>query len=179
MTSAALILVRHAAPQIREDQPSVQWPLSDAGRLAAQALAVQIAPYAPAAAVSSPEPKARETLEIVAWGLPVAIDEDLSEHRRSRIGFLPRAEIEAGVAAFFAQPQACVFGDESGEVVLARFAAALARQAAQPLLVGTHGTILSLYLSRVLDLEPMALWKGLALPQAFVLDANGGLIARL
>ena len=50
---------------------------------------------------------------------------------------------------------------------------------ARPLLVVTHGTVLSLYLSRSLALEPFPLWKSLALPEAFILDAEGRLLARV
>ncbi|MFI4951487.1 MAG: hypothetical protein ACHP7A_10685, partial [Caulobacterales bacterium] len=55
----------------------------------------------------------------------------------------------------------------------------LDRHATRPLLVASHGTVLSLYLSRRLALDPFDLWKSLALPEAFVLDGEGRLIARL
>ena len=61
----------------------------------------------------------------------------------------------------------------------ARFSATLARHSARPLLVASHGTILSLYLAPVLGLDPYELWKSLSLPEAFVLDGDGRLLKRI
>ena len=80
---------------------------------------------------------------------------------------------------FFANPSEPFQGGESGDEALARFEAALARHEARPLVVASHGTVLSLYLGPRLGIGPFALWSGLSLPEAFVLDAEGGLIARL
>ena len=89
MSSAALILVRHAQPAIDEARPPPEWRLSEAGRAAAGALAERLAPYAPVAAGASPEPKALETGEIVAarFGLPVAADAGFAEHHRPDLPF--------------------------------------------------------------------------------------------
>jgi broad specificity phosphatase PhoE len=181
MSRAALILVRHAQPVIDEAVPPPTWRLSAAGRDAALALAGRLADFAPAAAVASPEPKALETAQIMAARLGLSAEEDagFAEHRRPDLAFGSREEFEARMAAFFADPAEPVFGGESADQAHDRFAAALARYTARPLLVATHGTVLSLYLSRRLRLEPFALWKSLALPEAFVLDADGWLVERL
>ena len=181
MSEAALLLVRHAAPTIDPDNPPPTWPLSDAGRAAAAGLAGRLASFAPVAAVASPEPKALETAQILAapFGLAVAEDEGFAEHHRPDLPFGSREAFEARMAAFFAEPTTPFFGGESADQAHARFAAALERHAARPLLVASHGTVLSLYLSRRLGLDPLALWKGLALPEAFILDAAGRLLARI
>ncbi|WP_372784337.1 histidine phosphatase family protein [Phenylobacterium sp.] len=181
MSAAALILVRHAAPVIEPDAPPPTWRLSAAGREAALALAGRLAAFAPAAVAASPEPKALETAEIIAAQLGLAVSQDpgFAEHRRPDLKFGSRDDFESAMAAFFADPAQPFLGGESGDEAHDRFAAALARHAARPLLVATHGTVLSLYLSRRLNLDPFDLWKSLALPEAFVLDADGWLLARV
>jgi broad specificity phosphatase PhoE len=181
VSSAALILVRHAQPAIDERRPPPEWRLSEAGRAAAGALAERLAAYAPAAAVASPEPKARDTGEIIAanFGLTVTPDAGFAEHHRRDLPFGAREDFEARMAAFFAAPKEPFFGGESGEAARARFAAALAGHTARPLLVATHGTILTLYLAPILGLAPFVLWKSLRLPEAFVLDCAGKLLERI
>jgi broad specificity phosphatase PhoE len=181
VSSAALILVRHAQPAIDEDRPPTEWRLSGAGRAAAGALAERLAGYAPVAAVASPEPKALETGEIIAasFGLTVSLDAGFAEHHRPDLPFGTREAFEARMAAFFADPTEPFFGGESGEAARVRFAATLARHPPRPLLVATHGTILSLYLAPLLGLGPFDLWNGLRLPEAFVLDDAGRLLERI
>jgi broad specificity phosphatase PhoE len=176
-----LILVRHAQPQIDPATPAPQWALSAEGRLAAAALADRIARFAPRAAVASPEPKALETARILAAPLGLAVDVDggFAEQYRPDLPFGSRDAFEARMAAAFAEPTVALFGGESADAADARFVAALTRHMARPLLVVTHGTVLSLYLSRSLGLEPFPLWKSLALPEAFILDSEGRLLARV
>ena len=181
MSGPALILVRHAQPVIDEATPPPTWRLSAAGRDAALALAGRLATYAPAAAVASPEPKALETAQIIAGqlGLPVEEDAGFAEHQRPDLPFGSRGAFEVLMGGFFAEPAEVFFGGESADVAHDRFTTALARHTARPLLVVTHGTVLSLYLSRRLQLDPFDLWESLALPEAFVLDADGWLLERI
>jgi broad specificity phosphatase PhoE len=181
MCAGVLILVRHAQPQVDPATPAPQWPLSAEGRRAAAAVAERIAPFAPRAAISSPEPKALETARILAapLGLSVVADPGLAEHRRPDLPFGSRETFEARMAAFFAQPATPFFGGESADAAHARFVTALARHAARPLLVASHGTMITLYLSRLQGLEPFALWKSLALPEVFILDGVGRILERL
>jgi len=181
VSKAALIMVRHSAPTVDETAPPPTWRLSAAGRQAALALAESLVPFAPAAAVASPEPKALETAQIIAgrFGLEVTPDLGLAEHHRPALPFGSRETFEARMASVFAQPAQPFFGGESADAARHRFAAALERHPMRPLLVASHGTVLSLYLSRRLALDPFALWKSLALPEAFVLDADGRLLVRL
>lgn len=181
MTAPALILVRHAAPEIAPDVPPQAWRLTDAGRTAARALAEQLVGLRPAAAVSSPEPKALETAEIIAAriGLPVEVDDGFAEHRRPALPFIGREDFEARMRAFFAAPDEPFLGGESGDQARSRFVAAIARHPQRPLLMGTHGTVLSLYVAATAGLEPYGFWRGLALPEAVVLGGDGRLLARL
>jgi broad specificity phosphatase PhoE len=181
MSGAALILVRHGRPAIDPDQPPITWPLCPDGREAVARLAEQLAAYAPAAIVSSPEPKARETAEIIAkrLGLKVVEDDGLHEHKRPALAFGTEEAFRARIAQVFSDPAKPVAGGESVEQACARMSSCLDGHAARPLLAVTHGTVLSEYLGRRLGLDAHDLWRSLHTPDAFVLDADGGLIARL
>ena len=174
------ILVRHAAPNIIEDVPPVRWTLSEEGRRAAATLADRLAEYQPAAVVSSPEPKAFETASILAKRLRRAVtkDESFVEHRRPGLRFGTREEFEANIRAIFERPSERLFGGESADEAFKRFEDALSRHTARPLIVATHGTVLTLFVSRKTGLDPFELWSSMKLPEAFVLDEKLRLMAR-
>ena len=181
MADAALILVRHGRPKIDPDTPATSWPLCPEGREAVERLTERLAAYSPQALVSSPEPKAKETAEIIAdrLGLEVALDPGLHEHKRQHRTFGTEQEFRQSVAAVFAKPREAVHGGETAIEACDRLAKTLAGQIRQPLIAVTHGTILSLYLAKRLGCDAHDLWRSLHMPDAFVLDASGELIERL
>lgn len=177
----ALILVRHAAPEQDPDVAPTRWRLSAAGRAAAAALADKLADLAPAAVCASPEPKAAETAEIIArpLGLAVTRDPGFEEHRRRRWPFeADPAAFQARVSRVLTERAVSVDGAETGEAAAARFAAALGRRSERPLLVVSHGTVLSLHVAASGE-DAFALWRSLALPEALLLSADGALIGRI
>src|SRR5436190_12024140 len=89
-----MILIKHAAPEVVPDVPSERWRLSEAGRQRCAPLAEAIRPHAPGLIVSSLEPKAAETGELVAARLGVAFEtaEGLHEHDRSNVPHLRSRE---------------------------------------------------------------------------------------
>jgi phosphoribosyl-AMP cyclohydrolase len=171
-----LILIRHANPQIDPQRPARDWPLSAEGRARCQALARRLACFEPQVVVSSVEPKALETAQIVAQcvGLDAETAAGLHEHERDNVAFTSREPFEAQVAAFFAQPHALVFGRESADAAHRRFSTAvqevLARHAGRNLAIVTHGTVLSLFVTRAAGLEPFPFWRSLGLPALAVLS---------
>lgn len=174
---ARIVFVRHARPLIEDGVPSADWKLSDDGRAAAAALAERLREFHFARIASSPEPKAIGTAEAIAapLGLTLETDDGLAEQARRSIGFVPREKLEAGIANLFANPDELVFGDETANSCFERFHAALERQkaiGAEDVIVVTHGTILTIYVSRLLGLDPMPFWRGLGLPMAIVLDGR-------
>lgn len=181
MPKAALILVRHGRPAIDLTTPSTSWPLCPEGRDGCVRLADRIAAYAPTAIVSSPEPKALETAQILAdrAGLAVEIDAGLHEHKRQHISFGSEAEFRDSIAEVFARPSEPVGGHETAHEAARRLAAALAAHQGAPLVAVTHGTVLSVYLGEKLGCDAHDLWRSLHMPDAFVLDADGQLIERL
>ncbi|MFQ6013165.1 MAG: histidine phosphatase family protein [Thermoplasmata archaeon] len=80
---ARVVLVRHGHPCIEGDTPS-RWTLSHAGRQAVRALGRSAVWETVRRIYTSPEPKARETAQILGdeQGLPVEITPDLGEVRR-------------------------------------------------------------------------------------------------
>ena len=170
-----LILVKHSLPEIDPSVPAKEWVLSNEGRRRARKLGERLDRYSLDLIVSSAEPKAIETAEIAAGVLNVRMEvvEGLHEHERVNAGFLEKERYEQSIRRFFAGPTDLVFGEETADNAYNRFANAVHRLTDRPLIeniaIVTHGTVLSLFVSRNSDLEPFALWKKLGLPSWVVL----------
>ena len=171
-----LILVRHSEPTIEPSVPASQWRLSEVGRLRCYALAERLTHFQPHLIISSTEPKAHETAQIIAETLGVSCEvaEGLHEHDRSNVGLLTREEFQAKVAELFDKPHLPVFGRETADQAHHRFAQAvqnlLKRHHESNIVVVTHGTVLTLFVSRAVGLEPLPLWRSLGLPALVVLS---------
>ena len=181
-----LIFVRHSKPQIQPEVPSNRWSLSAEGRCLCQALAEDLAAFAPDRIFTSTEPKAIETGEILGNRLNVSCTEvaELSEHDRSNVPFFPSAkEFEQRIAAFFEKPDELVFGRESALKARERFCRGLefvlgSGGFSQPVIV-THGTVLALYLGARLNRDPLELWKQFSLPCYAVVSYDGKLLTEI
>lgn len=175
----ALVLVKHSLPTIDPSAPSREWRLSDEGRVRSRTLAEQLVQYDLDAVISSDEPKAMETASISARRLnvPVEIVEGLHEHERSNVGFLEQDHFEQSISCLFSQPAELVFGEETADAAYDRFSKAVHglsdRFPQANVALVTHGTVLSLFVSRVSALEPFATWKRLGLPSFIVLSRPG------
>jgi 2,3-bisphosphoglycerate-dependent phosphoglycerate mutase len=170
-----VVLVRHGTPEVEEGVPAAEWPLSACARNAAISLAQSFRGCTFDRIASSPEPKATGTAEVIAsqLGLAVEIDQGFSEHSRRSVGFLTQDELGSAVARLFDNPDSLVFGEETANQAYARFCAALERQSARSAhdtLIVTHGTIMSIYVSRVLNIDPLPFWRSLKMPMAVILD---------
>jgi broad specificity phosphatase PhoE len=175
-----LILVKHALPDIVAGVRASEWHLSDKGRRRCLPLAERLAAYQPTVVISSEEPKAVETGQIVAerLGLPCETTPGLHEHERPTIGFLGTHEqFVAQAVRLFEHPGELVFGSETADQAHARFAAAVAAVLAQhpdgnPVIV-SHGTVITLLIARANGLDPVPFWKSLGLPAFAVLSLPG------
>ena len=171
-----LILVKHAMPEIDPNIPARYWRLSAEGRQAASALADTLASYHPSVLIASPEPKARETAEIIAarLGLEMAIDSELYEHDRANVPFLSQPAFREAVAEFFARPDELVFGNETAQQARQRFTQAVEQIiAAHPdenIVIVAHGTVISLFAGHHAGIDPLRLWQRLGLPSYIVLS---------
>lgn len=166
-----LLLVRHSQPEIMLGLPARDWRLSAEGRARCQLLAEEIArSYSPVAVVSSDEPKAIETAELIARPLGLAVERqpDLREHEREAAPRLDDAAFQAAIATFFAHPGELVYGRETAKSALARFtggiAGVLGERPTGDIVVVTHGTVMSLYLGALTGASPLAIWESLRLP---------------
>ena len=177
--TTGLIFLRHSLPVIDPAIPAREWRLSEEGKLRCRLLAEKLANFNPQKIVSSLEPKALETAQIVAetLGLPYEGVDGLHEHVRSRTGYTSQEAFEALVKAFFEQPDQLVFGDETADQTHSRFfhtveAIQERYPSRTPLVIVTHGTVISLFVARACGVDPFLLWKSLKLP-CMVIFSNG------
>ena len=172
-----LVLVRHSLPEIDPAVPADQWRLSEKGRHLAETLADRLACYEPSAIMTSPEPKAVETAEIVAGrtGTPVELADGLREHDRRNEAFLgSQAEFEERMALLFENPGRLVFGQETADEAFSRFSQAvfemIDRHPEDDTVMVTHGTVMTLFLSQAVGLAPLPFWRGLGMPSFAVMS---------
>ncbi len=170
---AHLVLVKHSHVDVVPGHPPRTWELSVEGRRRAVLLAERLADFHPARVVSSVEPKAVETAEIVAQrlGVPAVTAPALHEHERETAPFLGAEAFAAAMAWLFDEPDKVVFGEESADAAGDRFAAAVDALAAGEgdQIIVAHGTVIALYVSRVAGIDPYSLWQSLELPSYVVL----------
>jgi broad specificity phosphatase PhoE len=172
-----LYLIKHAMPELDPNVPAPDWRLGARGRALSELLAQKLGAYPLDVIVSSVEPKAIETAQIVAarLGKPFEIGEDLHEHERRNEPFTTRDNFEARVAEFFAKPNELVLGSETANQAHARFANAIARviekHPQKNIAVVAHGTVISLFVART-QASPFEFWKRLGLPSIVVLDVG-------
>lgn len=175
---AKLLLVRNAAPEKSGHKPSHLWNLSGQGHADCIPLAAAIRPHEPTVVLSSDEPKAIETAELVAaeLRLPHAVVPGLHEHDRSNVPNLPTREFISSMALFFAKPNQRVFGMESANQVLSRAEEALkdvvSERRGQNLAVVTHAAVIAAVVAAHARLDAYRLWRAMKAPSYVVLDAE-------
>ena len=97
-----VILIKHAKPLVQENVPSHDWSLSEDGRAKALLLAERLRPLAPGLVISSKEPKALQTAQILAQalGLSPKASQGLAEHDRSNVPMMSSPEFISLMALF-------------------------------------------------------------------------------
>lgn len=165
-----LILIKHARPQVVEGVASDEWGLSDEGRQACRRLAEVVRRHDPAVIISSHEPKARETGQLLGQALGKSVTESagLEEHDRGNVPMMPTSQFISMMALFFKQRDRLVLGRETAEQAAQRFHAAidsiLAAHPAGNVAVVTHGTVLALFAAQHGAGDPFVLWREMGLP---------------
>ena len=165
-----LILVKHSLPEIDPNLDAREWQLSAEGRRRCDGLADQLASYPPTSFVSSDEPKAIQTAEIIAakFNRSNTITSGLHEHDRRNTPFLAnKQDFEAAIAEFFDRPAQRVYGNETAYQALERFSAAIQKICATAegnIVVVSHGTVITLFVAAHNPVNALAFWKQLALP---------------
>ena len=175
-----MILARHSVPTIIPELPASEWHLSDLGRHRCIQMAERLRQHSPQIIVSSTEPKALETAQIVGrlLGTHVETLNDLHEHVRTSVPFFKdSASFEDKVARFFAEPDRLVLGEETANQTHSRFSRAVAKAVkahpSKTVAICTHGTVMTLFVTRANDLEPFPFWNRLGLPSFVLLTLPG------
>jgi broad specificity phosphatase PhoE len=121
-------LITHPDVAIDETIRVPDWPLNQRGRARMRSMLCRPWIRSVRSVFSSNERKARDGAEILAEGLGLSkytVVMGLGENDRSATGFLVKAEFEAAVDAFFAQPHTSVRGWETAADAQARIVGAV------------------------------------------------------
>ena len=178
MATDRLILVKHAMPVIVPDAPPPTWVLSVKGRDASARMGEKLAAYESVAVITSVEPKAAKTGQIIAGhlGLPATSATGLHEHERDVVPFDGIELFHNRMRQFFAEPDAVVYGTESADAAHARFERAvrnvLVAHPSGTVIVVAHGTVISLLVARANGIESCPFWAGLDLPSFVVVERD-------
>ena len=166
-----LVFIRHSQSQPEAKVPARQWSLTAEGRRRCEPLAEQLLPYKLDVIVTSTEPKASETGELVAQKLeiPCRVMQNLHEHERETAPyFATREEFLAAVSNLLVRPDELVFGDETAHEARARFDGAvktvLAAYPRDNIAIVTHGTVLSLFVNQLTGQSIYPFWQRLGMP---------------
>ena len=171
-----LILVKHSLPEIVETVPAREWKLSEDGKRRAEVLARQLVPYHPQILIASTEPKAIETANIIGHKLQLQVQvlENLHEHDRRNSSLISKEKFDESIREFFAKPSVLVYGNETADQAHQRFSEALysilSAHENKTIVVVAHGTVISLFVSRLIGTSAYQLWNELGLPSFLVLD---------
>ena len=174
-----LILIKHARPLVDPAKSSELWTLSDQGREQARALAGELAAMQPAIVVSSEEPKAVETAQILAEELKLPIEQhaDLREHDRRNVPHMRSGEFISHVELFFRRPDELNLGDETANEALDRFEEAveglLAKHSEGNVAIVSHGTVIALFIARHSDRNGFQVWREMSLPSFALFELPG------
>ncbi len=172
-----LILIRHSNPNQIHDVNSHYWELSEKGRANCQPLAEKLRPHDIQRMITSDEPKAMQTGQLVAeyLDIPVETAPDLYEQKRYTVGWFNSIEERtAAVRKLFEQPDEVVFGEESGIDAYQRFAQAIdsihSQYPDENLGIATHGTVMALFLERRAGVNAIEFWQQMGIPMFVVLE---------
>jgi broad specificity phosphatase PhoE len=158
-------------PELVPGVAARHWQLAAEGERQARELArtlrEQLEPH-PFRLLSSPEPKATRTAQIVAaeLGVAVTVQAGLEELDRPVLPLWSPDEHAARNAPIFADPARRVLGDESGAQALARFEQALFAAVAETpderdVVAVTHGTVIALFVAAHAGGDGFRLWQRL------------------
>lgn len=171
-----LILIKHASPFVIPGTPPERWRLSDKGKESCSPLADALKAHAPTIVLSSEEPKAKETAQLVAerMGLPASVAKGLHEHDRSNVPHMRSGEFISHMELFFRRPRELVLGRETAEQATQRFEAAvrsaLSAHPEETIAIVAHGTVISLLVANYSGENPFTLWRRMGLPSFAVLS---------
>ena len=123
MTSGRIVLVKHAQPLLDATKPAREWDLAVEGEGQSKRLGAALREFVPCQLVSSPEPKALRTCEIVAGelGVSMTVVDGLREIDRPVLPIMSASEHERVNARIFTEFDRRVMGRESAREARDRF----------------------------------------------------------
>jgi broad specificity phosphatase PhoE len=167
MPPKLLVLVKHGSPVLDPATPAREWALSGQGEIEALHVAEQLRAYEPIDLVSSPEPKARRTAELIAavLGTHNRVVDDLREVDRRVLPIMEPARHREMNRAIFSEPDRAVLGSESANSALIRYQSAIQAESdrceSAHLVVVSHGTVMALFVARHHGVDAFRFWADL------------------
>jgi 2,3-bisphosphoglycerate-dependent phosphoglycerate mutase len=167
-------LVRHAHA---DWSPDAARPLSPQGRTDAVRVAEILAPYPIAAIYSSPERRARETVEPLADCTGVRIEE-VQDLRERVLGSAPADDFGQAVKACWDDPAFSYPGGESNLAAGRRGAAVIhdigEKHQDAHVVIATHGNLMALILQGFDAMIGYDFWRSLTMPDIYRLEVTPG-----
>jgi broad specificity phosphatase PhoE len=167
MPPKLLVLVKHGSPVLDPATPAREWALSRHGEIETRYVAEQLRAYEPFDLVSSPEPKARRTAELIAAELRThnRVVDDLREIDRRVLPIMEPAGHREMNRPIFSEPNRAVVGSESANTALIRYQSAIEaeidRCESAHLVVVSHGTVMALLVARHNAVDAYRFWADL------------------
>lgn len=178
-----IIFVKHSLPEIDPEKPASKWMLSEEGLSRSRSLTKKLEKYNPEFFYTSNEPKAFETAAIISgfFGKNPKPITGFHEHLREQVQYLTKMEFESQIAAFFDNQDQLVFGEETASQALNRFFAAVDsclsdKKIPGTIVIVTHGTVLTLFVSQFNRIDKFDFWRSLKMPSFVVLSLPGFLL---
>jgi broad specificity phosphatase PhoE len=175
MPPKLLVLVKHGSPVLSPATPAREWALSGQGEIEALHVAKQLRAYEPFGLVSSPEPKARSTAELIAAqsGTRNRVVDNLREIDRRILPIMEPAGHREMNRSIFSEPDRAILGSESANAALARYQSAIQteidRCESAHLVVVSHGTVMALLVARHNAVDAFRFWVDLQCGDAVTL----------
>ena len=172
--SKKLVLIRHSVPELDPSVPPRQWLLNEVGKEQARLLARQLITHSISRIMSSSEPKAIETAQIIAayLGLSTEIVPGLHEHERPLTNLTSEARYRKTLARLFSEPDKLTFGSETANEAGQRFNRSvqhlLRRYPDQGLAIVSHGTVMAMFAAIHSNVDPHIIWQRIGLPGALI-----------
>jgi len=166
-----IVLIRHSNTQPDPNSVSKNWTLTEDGEANALKLSSRLTEYNITKIYASEEPKACATGEIIGHelGLSYEIAEGLHETRRETAPFYDsKDDFIQAVKVAMDSPDEILYGEEAFADALKRFETSLNtlifNHPQENLAIVSHGTVMSLFISKILGMNTYSVWQCLGMP---------------
>lgn len=162
-----LILVRHGKSVPTADAAANQWQLADDAKVGLQTLSAELKQFEPALVVSSEEPKAIDSAEMLANLLSIDfVDQIDAFNEQDNSGtpyFVSVDKFHAAVHRLFEQPGELVYGNETAYEARGRFAGGVYElvdeQPNGSIILVSHGRVMALFAALSMGQPALQVWR--------------------